>query len=149
YEVGLAQSEEPLWIEADGVRLRQTLTHLLTTVAGCVPSPGRIDIVTGRSGGTAFVEVRDNGAGIPDDLLARVSPSFTYQSQLKGRGRSVRLAVATRIVELHGGSLELTRVEGEGTRFTVRLPLDPEAGSEAGGEVSNALSASGPRPRVL
>src|SRR5690606_3840477 len=76
-------------------------------------------------------------------------PSFTYQSQLKGRGRSVRLAVATRIVELHGGSLELTRVEGEGTRFTVRLPLDPEAGPEADGEVSNAFSASGLRPRVL
>jgi PAS domain S-box-containing protein len=148
YELGLRQSDEPLWVEADMKRIRQAAAHLLTAVVSCVPSPGRIDISTRRDGQTALLEVRDNGAGIPDDLLSRGSWSFSQPNSLRGHGRSVRLAVIGRILESHGGSVDVVPVEGEGTRFVLRLPLAPAA-VESAEAASNVAAPAGLRPRIL
>jgi signal transduction histidine kinase len=64
--------------------------------------------------------VKDSGCGIPQERIEHLfSPFFTT----KEKGTGLGLAVASKIVEGHGGSLEVTSTEGEGSIFHVRLPL--------------------------
>jgi signal transduction histidine kinase len=71
------------------------------------------------------IEIADNGPGIPADLLDRIyEPFFTTKEVGKGTGQGLALARAT--IERHSGTLDCTSDAGEGTTFTIRLPLELE-----------------------
>ncbi|HEX9950884.1 MAG TPA: ATP-binding protein [Rubricoccaceae bacterium] len=121
-------ADEPLWVSADRDELRRVFVNLLTNALQAMPDrdrPGIITLRTRADAGQAVAEVADDGAGIAEDVQPRVfQPSFSTKSSGMGLG----LAISKRAVEAAGGSIAFETADGEGTTFTVRLPL---AGDEA------------------
>ncbi|HJZ54016.1 MAG TPA: ATP-binding protein [Gemmataceae bacterium] len=84
-----------------------------------------------RTPHSAFVEIRvsDSGIGIPADALGRIFEPFVHEERVVGRcvgGLGVGLSLVKRYVEMHGGTIEAASPgQGQGSTFTVRLPLDP------------------------
>jgi signal transduction histidine kinase len=72
------------------------------------------------------IRISDTGAGIPKSVQGRIfDPFFTTKDVGKGTGQGLNIAHSV-IVEKHGGSISFTSEEGEGTTFTLRLPLTPK-----------------------
>jgi CheY-like chemotaxis protein/anti-sigma regulatory factor (Ser/Thr protein kinase) len=120
----------PLWIDA--AALRQILNNLLGNALKFTPQ-GRIDIavsVQRRAGGTELqLTIRDTGIGIPAERQARIFDLFTRvhpDEGIKTSGLGIGLSLARRLVELHGGRVEVAS-EGtdRGSVFTVYLPAAP------------------------
>jgi CheY-like chemotaxis protein/anti-sigma regulatory factor (Ser/Thr protein kinase) len=118
---------EPLGLDADATRLRQTMRHLLANAVKFTPAGGRVAVILERDGDDARLVVRDTGIGIEPALLPRIFDRFRQGDSSLTRaysGLGVGLALVRHIVEEHGGSI---RVEspgaGGGTIFTIRLPL--------------------------
>jgi signal transduction histidine kinase len=109
----------------DAARLERVLGNLLDNAVKYSPGGTEITLTVARSGATAVVAVRDRGVGIPAGDLPRVFERFYRGSNVAGRigGTGLGLAGVKRIVEQHGGTIEVESVEGVGSTFTVRLPL--------------------------
>ncbi len=148
--------EEELVLEADPTRIVQVFSNLLNNAAKFTPRGGRIELGVAREGeGEVAVWVRDNGLGIPPEMLghvfemfAQVDRSHTYL----GGGLGIGLTLARRLVEMHGGSLEArSEGEGKGSEFKVRLPLVRAGGAVAFPAESEALKPVEPvkRRRIL
>jgi signal transduction histidine kinase len=104
----------------DSEKLRQVLLNLLQNALEALPNGGVIDIATRRNGETAIITVHDTGTGIPEaDRPHLFEPFFTR----KGAGTGLGLSIVLRIVEEHGGSIDVESSSGDGTTITVRLPL--------------------------
>ena len=136
-EVGLELSDELPDVSGDAERLQQVLINLILNAADAMKRNGRIVIATKKSADMTdaalwtlkepkqFVEVRikDEGPGIAPPLLEQIFiPFFTT----KARGTGLGLALCQRIVQHHGGSLEVRSVEGHGATFVIRLPAVPQ-----------------------
>jgi PAS domain S-box-containing protein len=109
--------------------LNQVFLNLVVNAAHAIAesgqdaASGRITIVTNSSGAQVTVSVADNGCGIPPDNLEKIFDPF-FTTKPVGRGTGQGLAIARSIiVEKHGGSLDVDSKVGEGTIFTVRLPV--------------------------
>jgi PAS domain S-box-containing protein len=112
---------------ADFVRLSQVVANLLNNAAKYTDPGGRVALAARRDGGEALISVRDNGVGISPELLPRIFDMFAQadgtRSRAKG-GLGIGLALARRLVELHGGRIEAkSDGPGQGAEFVVRLPL--------------------------
>jgi signal transduction histidine kinase len=108
---------------ADEVQLQQAVLSVLENAVEALPPGGTLEVATARGGapGTVEVTVRDDGAGIPAERLARVfEPFFTT----KGRGTGLGLAIARKVVEGHGGTIAIDSRPGAGTRVTMVLPVE-------------------------
>jgi signal transduction histidine kinase/FixJ family two-component response regulator len=117
---------EPLVISGDDLRLHEVFQNLLQNAIKYSPEGGPITIEAARVRSWATVIVRDEGIGIPQDSLPHLGRRYyratnAYEQRLGGVG--LGLYVVNQIVALHGGSIEVTSREGEGSTFTVRLPL--------------------------
>jgi CheY-like chemotaxis protein len=138
--------QEPLLVAADPVRLSQVITNLLSNACKYTERRGRITITARREENVAVLQIRDNGLGIPRDMLARVFEPFTQVDQSVGRARGglgIGLTLVKQLVEMHGGSVTAeSGGEGEGAVFTVRLPL---AAGTAQQTVVQQAEASVPR----
>ncbi len=114
--------------------LNQVLLNLIVNAAQAIEEGldggddrGTIWISTRVDANDAVIEVADDGPGIPPEHLDRIyEPFFTTKLVGKGCGQGLALA-RTIVVEQHKGSLECTSAPGEGTRFTIRLALQPPA----------------------
>jgi len=85
---------------------------------------GTLSVSTGRRDTHVFFSVRDTGSGIEPSVLPRIfEPSFTTKPP--GQGTGLGLAIAYRIVQDHGGRFEVQSAPGEGSTFTVLLPIPP------------------------
>jgi PAS domain S-box-containing protein len=115
----------PLAVEGDLVRLAQVIANLLNNAAKYTDPGGRITLAARREGGEAVVSVRDNGSGIPAELLPRLFDMFAQADRARAQGGlGIGLALARRLVELHGGRIEArSDGPGQGAEFLVRLPL--------------------------
>jgi PAS domain S-box-containing protein len=125
--------DEPVFLTVDPTRFVQVLSNLLNNAAKFTDAPGRVTVrATIRPGGAAQdelqVTVSDTGLGIDADLLPRVFELFTQGERLGGRaagGLGIGLALAQRIMALHGGTIEASSGgRGQGSTFTLRLPLE-------------------------
>ena len=112
--------EEIPEISCDPKRLRQVFLNLLDNAAKHGGEGKRIDAAIGMEDGFVTVWIRDYGPGIPEDELPLVKKKF-YKGSSKARGSGIGLAVCDEIVQMHGGSLELTNASGGGTLVTVRI----------------------------
>jgi nitrogen fixation/metabolism regulation signal transduction histidine kinase len=110
----------------DERQLRRVLRNLVKNACEAQPGGGRVTITTrpGAAPGTVAIEVADEGPGMDPATVARVfEPGFST----KGRGSGVGLTVSRRVVEQHGGSIDIETAPGRGTRVTVVLPALAEA----------------------
>jgi signal transduction histidine kinase len=105
-------------------QLNQVFMNLLTNAAQAVAGRDKatIWVATYESpAGGVTIEVRDNGQGIPSEVLPRIfDPFFTTKDV--GEGSALGLSIVHGIVERHGGSIEVDSTPGVGTRFRVHLP---------------------------
>jgi len=107
-------------VEVDAALLKRALLNLLLNAQQAIDGGGRVVLAGASEHGMARVEVRDNGRGIPAADVERVFD--VYYSRSKA-GSGLGLPSARRIIEDHGGRLELASREGEGTTVTLWLPL--------------------------
>lgn len=117
----------PLPVEGDPVRLRQVLWNLLSNAIKFSPPGGHVELSLSQSGDSAFIEVRDEGAGIAPEFLPHVFERFRQADSSSTRrhgGLGLGLALVRSIVEAHGGSVEAkSQGAGKGATFLVELPL--------------------------
>src|SRR5207302_10817499 len=113
-------------LRGDCVKLRQILINLLSNAIKFTPSGGRVNLSVTRAadGGLVFA-IRDNGIGIAADKLAiALAPFGQVDSDLnrKYAGVGLGLPLSKRLVELHGGVMDIASEPGKGTVVTVRFP---------------------------
>ena len=117
----------PAWVSGDAVRLEQIVNNLVVNAMQFSPPGSEIRVRAGAQGDHAFVEIADDGAGIPAELLPRIFEPFVQGPALSGRpssGLGIGLALARQLVELHGGELRVhSGGPGQGASFTMTLPL--------------------------
>ncbi len=127
HQLALALPPEPLWLEADPVRLVQVFSNLLHNAARYTPEGGQIWLTARREGEHAVVRIRDTGVGISAELLAQVFELFAQASpDQRGsqEGLGIGLTLVRSVVELHGGRIAAASDgEGKGSEFTLWLPL--------------------------
>jgi signal transduction histidine kinase len=112
-------------IQADPEKVRMLIHHLLHNALKAVETGGEVHIaLTPRPDGVMF-SVRDSGPGIPPEEVQLIfEPLYTTQTQSFGLG----LAIAQRVVEMHGGYIEVESEPGKGSTFTIFLPrVAPES----------------------
>ncbi len=120
-------------VVADRTRLVQVVGNLLGNALRHTPAPGTVTVRARRSDGEAVVEVADTGVGIPAEDLPHVFDRFWRADKSRNRrtgGSGLGLAIVRNLVELHGGTVAVESTVGEGTTFTVRLPLEGPRGVE-------------------
>lgn len=109
-------------VNADRSQLVQVFNNLLLNAIQAIPEDrkGLIEIVTENVNGFLITRVKDNGSGMTDETKQKIfTPSFTTKSSGTGLG----LAICKSIVDMAGGKISFDSTEGEGTVFTVQLPL--------------------------
>jgi len=108
-------------LRADPDQLRQVVVNLVTNSVRACERGGSVRVRTGLSGDTAFLEVEDDGVGIPPDRLDEIwKPLVTTHRSGSGLG----LPIVRQLVEAHGGRVEVHSAPGEGTRMRVILPTE-------------------------
>jgi two-component system NtrC family sensor kinase len=112
-------------ISADAGSLRQLLMNLLLNAIYFTPEGGSISITTGPDGaenaGGVRLDVRDTGAGIPAGFIDKVFDPF-FTTKPVGEGTGLGLTICHRIVEEHGGTIDVESEPGKGTTFIIKLP---------------------------
>jgi len=120
------QIDEPLphlLINGDYNRLKQVLLNLLDNALKFTAPGGNVDISSSRQDDALLLQIQDNGIGIKEEDLPRVTQQF-YKGESREAGSGLGLSIAREIVILHGGDLTVQSIPGQGTTVSVRLPLD-------------------------
>jgi CheY-like chemotaxis protein/two-component sensor histidine kinase len=141
----------PIYLDGDPVRLAQIFSNLLNNAAKYTPEGGRISVISELAGNRVLVRIRDNGCGIPADLLPHIFDLFTQANRSLARsegGLGIGLTLVRDLVEKHGGTVEaLSDGPGEGSEFIVGLPvlLDEPAQTATGQDADHIVDSPGLR----
>jgi len=116
----------PMRMVGDPKLLFQVFSNLLSNAIKYSPGGGNIDVDADIVANEVVVAISDHGIGIPPDDLDRVFERYHRGGNVSGIvGTGVGLYLVKMVVDLHGGSVEVKSKEGEGARFTIRLPIRP------------------------
>ncbi len=117
-------------VDLDAGRILQVLTNLLSNAVKFTRGPGRIELALAArdDGRTLAFSVRDSGPGIPRAQQQTIFERFRQSDPHDRRGHGLGLHISKNIVEAHGGQLRVDSVPGQGSTFTVRLPLERSGG---------------------
>jgi PAS domain S-box-containing protein len=154
HAVKVSLPEVPLRVDGDLMRLAQVVSNLLTNAAKYSGGAGCIDVAVRRDAEHALITVRDQGVGIPPQLLPRVFDLFVQGEHTLARsqgGLGIGLTLVKRLVEMHGGSVAVSSAgPGQGSEFSVRLPLAPGSADTADARPKPSHTrAPGARKRLL
>jgi two-component system, NtrC family, sensor kinase len=114
--------ESPPIIQGIEYKLQQVFLNLFLNARDAMPRGGWLTIATSVHDDTAMVEVSDTGSGIPSDHLSRIYDPFFTTKDI-GKGTGLGLSITYGIIQEHGGTITCDSVVGQGTRFTLTLPL--------------------------
>jgi PAS domain S-box-containing protein len=103
-------------------KLQQVFLNLLLNARDAMPKGGWLTIVTRAEGANAVVEVADTGSGIPAEQLSRIYDPFFTTKEI-GKGTGLGLSITYGIVQEHDGTIACESAPGQGTRFSLTLPL--------------------------
>ncbi len=125
----------------DGAQVEQVLLALMMNALDAMPQGGNLWVTTklSREDNVVRIVVRDDGCGIPPEILPRLFEPFLTTKET-GRGVGLGLAISRSILERHNGDIEVQSEIGRGTTFTVTLPWDEEVELSPAKEVTAALS---------
>jgi two-component system sensor histidine kinase/response regulator len=124
-------SQRPL-VEANPGQMGQLWTNLISNAVKYTPADGQVTVTLEERDGWAVGTVEDTGIGIAPEDQAKVFEEFYRTPQAKEfehRGTGLGLPLVKRIVEGHGGTIEVESALGQGSRFTFRLPVTNRSGS--------------------
>ncbi len=119
-QIEFAPCDDLPLVDHDSGQVHQVLLNLILNSLQAIDGPGQVRVELGRSDHFATVSVSDNGRGIAPEHLPNIFRPF-YTT--KGNGTGLGLSLARRIIEDHGGRIEVTSTLGVGTTFAVFLPL--------------------------
>jgi CheY-like chemotaxis protein/nitrogen-specific signal transduction histidine kinase len=143
-----------LTVDGDSERLAQVVSNLLTNAAKYSDAESRIFVSAGHADGRRELRVRDEGLGIPPELLDTVFDAYVQQRQAIDRARGglgLGLTIARTLVNLHGGTIRAESAgPGYGSDFIIELPVSTLRGAAIEPEAGPRISvAPRPGPRVL
>jgi CheY-like chemotaxis protein len=123
-----------VWLDADPVRLTQIFANLLTNASKYSPERAHIGIAARVDAGIAVVTVSDNGVGLTPDSMSTIFDLFAQvdaRHELAQGGLGIGLSLVRQLVALHGGEVSVASDgPGQGSRFTVRLPVSAQPSTE-------------------
>ncbi len=126
--VSVVSGPRPIWVDGDQARLAQAIGNVLDNAARYTGEGGEITIEVASSEDEAEVRVKDNGPGIPAELLPHVFEAFAQHHPARA-GLGLGLANARAVCELHGGRIAVrSDGQGRGSEFSISLPIAVRAG---------------------
>ncbi|MEI6351241.1 MAG: hybrid sensor histidine kinase/response regulator [Verrucomicrobiota bacterium] len=145
---------EPLWIEADPVRIEQIIGNLLNNAIKYTEAGKSIRLSVQREGEEAVLRVQDEGLGVPPEMLERIFEPFVQISESLERARGglgLGLPLVRQLVEIHHGTVTAHSAGlGRGSEFVVRLPLATSPKKKNGNTLETCLPHPEPaRHRIL
>ena len=150
--------DQPIFLDADMTRIEQVLSNLLGNAIKYTEHTGQIELTLEQRGAEVEVRLRDNGIGIPPEMLPRIFDMFVQADQSSKRaegGLGIGLGLVRTLVTMHGGTIEAkSEGLGKGSEFLVRLPVVVEQPEPVprNGSVDPAAgpgTVEAPRRRVL
>src|SRR5450631_1443979 len=129
--------DRPVMVKVDSDLLRQALLNVVLNGAQSMSQGGQIEVRLVEDGRTAMLSVRDQGEGIPKELLEKI---FDLYFTTKKDGSGIGLAMTYRIIQLHNGQVDVDSVPGEGTTFTLRIPLSNPPDARLRGQLAAAAA---------
>jgi len=152
HELTVSLSPQPIWLHADAARLEQVVVNLLNNAAKYTTDGGHISLAVREEGNEAVLLVRDTGVGIAPELLPRIFDLFTQAERSLDRsqgGLGIGLSLVQRLVEMHGGRVEVYSALGQGSEFVVRLPVMVTPATQPPSTSKESAEPTGPSRRVL
>ncbi len=153
HRVDLSLPDSPVPVRGDATRLVQAIANILNNAAKYTPPAGVIQVSLAARGGRARVEVRDNGSGMPPELLPSVFELFTQGARTLARsqgGLGLGLALVKKLVDLHGGEVAAhSDGVGQGSMFSIDLPLMPQPDAAGATEPPHAAALAYRPLRVI
>jgi PAS domain S-box-containing protein len=122
---------EPLLVLGIEHQLQQVFLNLFLNARDAMPRGGWLTVSTRSDGGYVLAEVADTGSGIPPEQLARIYDPF-FTTKAIGRGTGLGLSISYGIVREHDGTIRCDSAVGQGTRFTLSLPVHVQAALRSG-----------------
>ncbi len=119
--------DTPVYVRVDADMIQQALLNVLLNGAQAMTDGGELRVELRQSAHEASLRIRDQGCGIPSDILGRI---FNLYFTTKRDGTGIGLAMTYRILQLHNGSVQVESEMEVGTQFTLRLPLSAAAESK-------------------
>jgi signal transduction histidine kinase len=126
--------DRTLFVKADVERVEQILINLLGNAVKFTPEGGRITMRCGVRDSTGVVDVIDDGIGIPESKLAAIFDPFVQVDANSGKreGVGLGLAISRKLARAMGGDITVSSVEGEGSTFSLSLPLEQPLSASVG-----------------
>jgi signal transduction histidine kinase/ActR/RegA family two-component response regulator len=153
HELKLELPEQPMVLYVDPTRAEQILANLLTNAAKYTNKGGHITVRARPEGREAIIEVCDTGIGIPRELLSRVFDLFAQADRTLDRsegGLGIGLTVSRKLAEMHGGTISADSPGvGQGSTFTLRLPLAQAVSSPLESDAAGRQSQSDEPRKIL
>ncbi|RDI42321.1 ATP-binding protein [Falsibacillus pallidus] len=112
--------DNPVFIKADPNQLKQVFINIVKNSLEAISSDGIVVLTLSREDGRVRIEVEDNGVGIDEERLSRLGEPF-YSTKEKGTG--LGLTVSFKLIEKHGGTIDIESEKESGTKVTVTLPV--------------------------
>jgi CheY-like chemotaxis protein len=149
HELTVALPAEPVWVDADPVRLAQVFSNLINNACKFTPPGGQVRLAAERDGARVSVRVSDSGVGIAAEHMPRLFEMFSQVGpalERKQGGLGIGLALSRVLVEMHGGTIAAaSEGRGRGAQFVVALPAF-DAPLPARGQ---GTAAQGGKPRRI
>lgn len=146
HQLTLALPPDPLYVRGDPIRLAQALGNLLHNAAKYTDEGGRIAVSAERQKDLVIFRVRDNGMGIPPEMLSSIFELFKQVDRSLDRsqgGLGIGLTLVHKLIGMHGGRVEaFSRGLNQGSEFVVHLPMWPEEESSPA-LPANSISLAG------
>jgi PAS domain S-box-containing protein len=127
HELTVSLPDEPIWMEADLIRLAQVISNLLNNAAKYTEHGGHISLTAEREDAEVVLRVQDTGMGIEPSMVSHIFGLFVQAERSLDRsqgGMGVGLTLVRKLVEMHGGTVQAFSAGlGQGSTFIVRLPI--------------------------
>jgi len=112
-------------VECVPFQINQVVMNLLVNAAQAIKDSGEIFIRTRQSNNNVIIEIQDTGSGIPPNIISKIFDPF-FTTKEVGKGTGLGLSLSYGIINKHGGDLKVTSIVGQGTTFTITLPIQQE-----------------------
>ncbi len=120
--VSVSVPDSPVYVEGDGGQIQQALTNIVLNARDAMPERGSIAITLRQEGSVAVLQVADTGPGMDDEVRLRIFEPF-YTTKPAGSGTGLGMAITYGIIQGHHGDIAVESAPGNGTTFTITLPI--------------------------